>query len=331
MSEQVLVMTTVDTEEEWDWDGPFPISGASVGNALRLPAFQDLCARYGMRTTYFANLAILEEDGSRHVIQELARRDDAEVGMHIHPWHTPPLTEFRGSPARASFLHNHPPEIARAKLETVYSAFRDAGIAPTSFRGGRYSTGGAIHEFLHERGFVADCSVVPHTTWPDDGAPDFRARDPFPARLAPPREGLKALWEIPLSLGFSHRPFRLWARCFEAIENSVLGKLRLIGLAERLGLLRKVWLNFEIADPHDWTPFLLLLQKMGVPSVCLTVHSSSLTAGPGPYTRTLEDERRIFEKIERVFADVRRLPGFVPATASEVADHLERRYAGSGN
>jgi len=331
MTQQVLVMTSVDTEEEWDWDGPFPESGASVDNVLRLPVFQDLCASYGMRTTYFANLPVIEHPSSRRVIQGLAQREDVEVGMHIHPWHTPPLVPFRGSAAMASFLHNHPPEVARAKLEAVHAAFRSAGIVPTSFRGGRYSSGGAIHAFLHERGFVADCSVVPYTTWPDDGAPDFRERGLFPTRVPPPRENLKPLWEIPLSLGFSRRPFRLWARCFDLVERSALRRLRLIGLAERLGLLRKVWLNFELADPHDWTPFLKLVQRMGVPSVCLTVHSSSLTTGPGPYTRTPEDEKRIFGQIEKVFADIRRLPGFVPATASEVAGHLERRYAGSGN
>src|SRR5690606_11838247 len=116
-----------------------------------------------------------------------------------------------GSAARASFLHNHRAEIARAKLETVYGAFRTAGIVPTSFRGGRYSSGGAIHDFLFEHGFVADCSVVPYTTWNDDGAPDFRDRDLFPVRL-PSREGCLPLWEIPLSLGFSRSPFGFWAR-----------------------------------------------------------------------------------------------------------------------
>lgn len=328
MTNPVLVLTTVDTEEEWDWAGPFPTSPPSVTNVLRLESFQDLCASHGMRNTYFTNLAVMQDRTSRRVIERLASREEVEIGMHIHPWHTPPLVGFDGSEARASFLHNHPPDAIRAKLETVFSALCASCPAPTSFRGGRYSTGGVIHDFLHERGFVADCSIVPYTTWPEDGAPDFRDRDVFPVRRSPPRDDLGPLWEIPLSLGFSRTPFRLWQRCFDLVEHSLLGRLHLIGMVDRLALVRRIWLNFEIDDRSDWTPFLLTLQRLGVPCVTLTVHSSSLVAGPGPYTRTHADETRILERMESVFTSIRRLPGFVPATASEAARCLETAHAG---
>lgn len=328
---RVFVLTTIDTEEEWDWDTSLPVSPPSVANTFRLESFQDVCDRHGMKTTYFTNFAVMQHPQSRRVIERLAEHNGCEIGMHIHPWHTPPIAEFRGTEARASFLHNHPPEVIRGKLAAVYAALRESGIVPTSFRGGRYSTGGAIQEFLHEHGFLADCSIVPYTTWPDDGAPDFRDRDIFPVRRPPPHDGQKALWEIPLSLGFSRTPFRLWSRCFDAIERSALTRLRLIGLAERLGLIRRLWLNFELADQGDWTPFLLLLQRMSVPCITLTVHSSSLVAGPGPYTRTFADEVRIRDRIETVFTILRQLPGFVPATASEVARHLETMHARPGN
>jgi hypothetical protein len=115
------------------------------------------------------------------------------------------------------------------------------------------------------------------------------------------------------------------------VERTWLSKLRLIGLAEKLGLVRKVWLNFEIADPYDWTSFLKMLRALQVPMVCFTVHSSSLAAGPGPYTRNKNDEQRIFGQVERVLAAIGRLPGFVPATASEVAGLLEKQYARTRN
>jgi hypothetical protein len=89
-------------------------------------------------------------------------------------------------------------------------------------------------------------------------------------------------------------------------------------------------LNFEINDPYDWTPFLLLLQRMNVPCVTFTVHSSSLFVGSGPYTRTVEDEKRIFDQIARLFQRLNELNGFEPATASEAALFLENRYARIG-
>jgi hypothetical protein len=331
MSEPTYYTVTIDTEEEWDWNGGWPVRDLAVSNARVLPKFQQLCQRFGVRPTYFTNLAILQNAESRGTLLEIARERGVEIGMHIHPWNTPPIATDTTITPRSTFLRNLPAEVVRAKLGSVYSEFQRLGMRPTSFRGGRYSSGGAIHEFLQEHGFVAECSVVPYTTWPDDGAPDYRHRDLTPARIAPTGEGQSALWELPLSLGYSRRPFRFWQRTLETIEKTALRKLRLIGLAERLGIVRRVWLNFEIADPYDWSSFLKLLRRLGVSCICFTMHSSSLAAGPGPYTRTDDDERRIFGQIERTFATLSRWPEFVPATASEVARHLEQQYACTGN
>lgn len=324
-------MMTIDTEEEWDWSGGWPTDGLAVTNIRSLPRFQRLCDQYGIATTYFTNLAVLENDESRQTLLDLASGNQTEIGMHIHPWNTPPVTTDRTPTARSTFLHNLPPETIRAKLESVYNAFLRLGIGPTSFRGGRYSSGAPIHEFLQERGFIAECSVLPYTTWPEEGAPDYRQRDLTPVRIPPRRKGQAPLWELPLTLAYSRSPFGFWRRCFEVVERSLLRKLRLIGLAEKLGLVRKVWLNFEIGDPYDWTPFLKMLQRIGVPCICFTVHSSSLAVGPGPYTKTKEDEARIFNQIEQVFAAISRLPRFATATASGVARTLEHQYASLGN
>jgi hypothetical protein len=170
---------------------------------------------------------------------------------------------------------------------------------------------------------------VPYTRWREDGAPDFRDRDVFPVRLSGTDAGEPALWEIPLSLGFSRAPFGLWAPMFRFVEDTPLRYLRLIGIAERLGIVRRVWLNFELGDGGDWTSFLLLLQGMGVPCVTFTVHSSSLFAGSGPYTRDASDERRIFERISTVFERVSGMEGFESATATEAATFLESMHASS--
>jgi hypothetical protein len=324
-------LVTIDTEEAWDWSGPYPTSHFSVEHIGRLPQFQDLCNRYGVRATYFTNHAVISDQSASKTIIGLSELPNVEIGMHIHPWATPPMKPDAVVTSRDTYLHNADDELIRAKLNETYGALISAGIHPTSFRGGRYSSGGEIHRFLREKGFLAECSVVPYASWNEDGAPDFRDRDNFPVRLSSDTAGDRAMWEIPLSMGFTRRPFGLWAPVFRTIENTALSRLRLIGIAERLGLLRKVWLNFEVNDPYDWAPFLLLLQRMGVPCVTFTVHSSSLFAGPGPYTRTVDDEKRIFRQIEKVFRQLNELNGFEPATATEAANYLESTYASSGH
>jgi hypothetical protein len=326
----VKFLMTIDTEEAWDWGGPYPRTGYSVEHISRLPQFQSVCDAYKIRSTYFVNHAVASDSQAAGVIFGLSKNPRVEIGMHVHPWTTPPMERDGPVSSRETYLHNTPPDIIKAKLESVYQSLVTLGVRPTSFRGGRYSSGGEIHQFLRRRGFIADCSVVPYTRWKEDGAPDFRRRDVFPLRVPSSAPDSPPLWEIPLSLGFSRRPFGLWAPVFRLIEETPLRRLRLIGIAERLGVVRRVWLNFEIGDRTDWKPFLKLLQCMGVPCVTITVHSSSLFAGPGPYTRDETSERRIFDQIDAVFRTLSSLDGFEPATASEAATYLESMHASSG-
>lgn len=321
-----LYTVTVDTEEEWDWDSGWPTRDLAVRNIRHLPEFQATCARHGAAVTYFTNWAVLDNAQARKTVLDLAAQRGAEIGMHIHPWNTPPLTHSGSVTARATFLHNLAEGVIDAKLTTVYELFRECGLKPTSFRGGRYSSQGAIHHFLRERGFLADASVMPFTTWPDDGAPDYRRRRLLPVRLPPRREGDLPLWEIPLTLAYTRRPFGLWRRVFNAIEHSPLRHLRLIGVAHKLGLVRRVWLNFENPLGEHMLPFLHKLRPLKLPCICFTLHSSSLMVGGNGYTPTQAARERLFAQVNEVLQTVARWEEFVPATVSEVANRLEHDH-----
>ncbi|MGE3803768.1 MAG: hypothetical protein AB7K24_03730 [Gemmataceae bacterium] len=315
---------TVDTEEEWDWHAGWAVHDLSVRNIERLPAFQDQCSARGAAVSYFANHAVLADKTSATILAELARRERVEVGMHIHPWNTPPLTSDKVASPRETYLHNLPASDIEAKLTTVYRAFAAAGLpAPTSFRGGRYSTSPAIQGFLQRHAFVTDSSIVPYTAWSDEGAPDFRGRGLLPARLPPGNERETALWELPLTRGFSRRGFDFWGRAFAAIEHSPLRKLKLIGLANRLGLVRRVWLNFEQHSADEMLGILPALERAGLPFVSFTLHSSSLLPGASPYARTQAEADRLLDQIDRVLVYLEKRPGYEPATMSQIARQFE--------
>jgi hypothetical protein len=324
-----LLTMTIDTEEEWDWDTGWPTRNLSVENIRHLPRFQQLCSAHGIAATYYTNSAVFDDAEARGTLLEIAKKARVEIGMHIHPWNTPPFDPNTPVNPRDTFVHNLSPELVIPKLETVYQRFVEHGLKPVSFRGGRYSCGPVVQEFLRDKGFLADSSVVPYMTWRDDGAPDHRHRDPFPVRLPPRRAGDRAFWEIPLTLGFTRRPFRFWHSLFSRIENTCLSKLHLIGIAERLGLVRRVWLNFEQPLGQNMLPFLWKLRGMNLPCICLTVHSSSLMAGKNGFTRTKADEDRLFAYMESVFATLAQWPEIQPATVSEVALQLEESHHAS--
>ena len=175
------------------------------------------------RTVYFVNHAVLNDPAATAVIQQLAARPNVEIGLHIHPWNTPPLANTPSVPTRDSFLHNLPWDVAKAKLDATLDAFAAAGLTPTSFRGGRYSTSPEIQTHLRNRGVLADASVLPFTTWADEGAPDFRDRTTQPVRRAMPAG---AVWELPLTFGYTRRPFAKWHGVVSAAGTGVWKPLR---------------------------------------------------------------------------------------------------------
>ena len=322
----ILYTITVDTEEEWDWRSGWPTSGFGVANIARLPPFQDLCSRYGAAVTYFANYAVMHNPESRAIVLKLAKENRVEIGMHIHPWNTPPLSERSPVSARDSFLHNLPPGLIEGKLASVYDLFVTSGLRPTSFRGGRYSTGEVVQQFLRSRGFLADASVLPYTAWGEDGAPDYRTRGLMPRRSDDPPDGGRPLWEIPLTRGFTRRPSAVWRRFYDLAEHTWLARLHVVGIAERAQIVRRVWLNFEQHSAEAIVGFLGVLRRRHPPHVSLTLHSSSLLAGSSPYTRTKEDEQRLFGSVERVLDRLAEWPEFEPATITAVAQRLESQH-----
>jgi hypothetical protein len=319
-----LYAVTIDTEEEWDWDAGFPVTHHSLENVSAALRFHDVCGRHGARTTWFADWAVMDDAKARGIMLELASFPDVELGMHIHPWLNPPHQGGEVHRTRESFLHNYPPDQIHAKLTALHELFSSVGLVPRSFRGGRYSTGAAVHDFLLAKDFRADSSIVPYTTWSDDGAPDYRRRDVGPKRL--PRQDDGALWELPLTLGFTRAPFARWARCFELLGRSPWRYLRGIGILGRLGIVKRVWLNFEDTGPADMFDLLAAVGTLGLSYVVFTLHSSSLHRGGNPYSRTAVQVERIWYNAETVLAALHSRPDFEPATVSEIAAFLERSY-----
>ena len=326
MPEPIRYCVTVDTEEEWDWNSGYPTGPTRTEHIALLPAFQGHMARAGAAVVYFTNHAVLDDPNSRAIIRGISSEPRVEIGLHIHPWNTPPLAPVEKVPERDSFLHNLPWPEARAKLDTTLAAFRDAGLSPTSFRGGRYSTSPQIRDHLREAGVWVDCSVLPFNTWADDGAPDYRDRGLAPVRHAPRSDGDKPVWELPLTYGYTRRSQRFWHRALRAADSKLGRTLRITGILDRTGIASRAWLNFENPLGERMLQFLAVLRRLRPPFVSFTLHSSSLLPGGSPYNRTAADVARMLERACAVLETVRGWPEFAPATMTEIATHLEATH-----
>lgn len=319
---------TVDTEEEWDWSSGYSTQSRDVSNIHALERFSEACVSHGVPVTYFTNHTVLSQPETRAVIQRLHASGMSEIGLHIHPWNTPPLAQRIAVPCRDSFLANLPRDEAIAKLDTVYEAFEESALpAPTSYRGGRYSTSPWIQEYLVHRGCIADASILPYTTWCDDGAPDFRDRSPRPVRRY--MQGWPAaLWEIPLTMGFTRLPWSRWRWLYRWGEQSPWRQLRLIGIAERL-FIRRVWINLEHELGERAADLLRVIRHTDLQHVNITLHSSSLKLGCSPYAKHNDDIERLYRRLDEILTLLQQWPEFKPVVVSDLAKNLERIYDAS--
>ncbi|NJD06324.1 MAG: hypothetical protein FIA97_07470 [Methylococcaceae bacterium] len=200
---------TIDVEPDctpsWRYRNPLSFLGVSRGLASIL---QPLFEEYQIRPTYLINNVVLEDHGSVEVFKSFGSR--CELGTHLHAEFVEPEKQYSDYAGKEGIARQclYPPEVERAKLESITRMFVDAfGYAPTSFRAGRFSAQGNTIHCLKELGYLVDTSVTPHVLWEDDDQPlaiDFRGA---PEQPYFPREGSitaigknNGLLEVPVSI-----------------------------------------------------------------------------------------------------------------------------------
>jgi len=136
-SEGVLVIVSLDTEEDNWYRSPYDVTVENIGELRRLAAFFD---RLGVRPTYFTAYQVATDPRAADVMREVSDGGRAEIAAHLHPWNTPPVAEafVPGN----SMLNNLPLELQVAKLRRLTAALEETfDQTPRAFRAGRYGLG----------------------------------------------------------------------------------------------------------------------------------------------------------------------------------------------
>jgi len=322
----IFLIISLDTEED-NWHRSR--TDVTVENIRELPRLARLFDGLGVRPTYFTTYHVAIDPDAAAVMRDVGADGRGEIGAHLHPWNTPPLTEQ--FVPRNSMTKNLPADLQLAKIRTLTTALDGAfGQRPTAFRAGRYGVGPETIAALVECGYRVDSSVSPFVNLEtvDDG-PTFVGA-PFKAyRLAPHRDvrepavnGEGRIVEMPLSHGFNRGPFRVWDRVRRTLETPPLSWLRLPGLAARLGLARRLSLSPEFHSASDMLTLSARLLDHGVRQLHMSWHTPSLTPGLSPFARTAADVDRIYASIEAYLDGLAGLTSFAFATVSEAAAAL---------
>jgi len=321
MSRPIPLIVSLDTEED-NWSRSR--TGITVANIGELPRQAKFFARLGVRPTYFTTYQVAIDSCAAAVMREVGTEAGAEVGAHLHPWNTPPLTE--AFVPRNSMTRNLPAHLQLAKIQTLTAALEEAfGRRPVSFRAGRYGIGPETVAALQACGYLVDSSVSPFVSLePVDDGPSFIGAPIVPYRLDPSVDIRQespngALAEIPLSYGFSRGPFDVVEPFQRLLEARPLRWLRAPGIAARTRLLRRLSLSPEFQSVEDMLTLSSRLLENGARHLHISWHTPSLKPGLSPFTATAADVERLYASIEAYFDGLVRVTSFECMTVSEAA------------
>ncbi len=314
-----ILLVTVDTEAEFDWEGPFLRSLTSVRNVREQQAAQAIYDRFGVRPTYFVDYAVATQPEGYLPLCDIAQSGRCEIGAHLHPWITPPLTEELGE--RSSFSQNLPVALQRDKLARLTDAIHaNFGTRPVCYRAGRLGIGEEAAEILAELGYEIDSSVLSGIDMRRRHGPDFRRALDRPYWFG--RGG--RLLEIPVTCGFvgllscPAGSRAIGVDLYHRLRQPLLHRLHVPGVFARLRLLEQIPLSPEGVGFAELRRLTRILLGRGQRVFVLMYHSSSLLPGNTQYVRSQLQLSSFLRTIEQYLELFLGEMGGVTMTSSEL-------------
>jgi hypothetical protein len=276
----------VDTEAEFDWNGPFRRDLLSVTAIDRVRDAQAIFDQFGIRPIYMVDYPVATDDRALEALRPILARRGAVVGAHLHPWTTPPFIEPLS--VENSFAGNLDRDVEAAKLDTMLQAVAHGFHTLTPFyKAGRYGFGKNTAGLLAARGVRADFSLLPETNLARHGGPNFHHIKAGAYKVA-----AQELLSVTMT--------RVVAGSLKSLPGlgPVLDGKNAVERGVRSAFARLGWLERLTLSPEGMSAAdqIRLLQKewlQGRRVFVLHFHSPSLAPGHTPYVRT-EEERRNF-------------------------------------
>lgn len=305
-------IVTVDTEEEFAWDEPLQRDGHTLNHVARIKEFQNFCESEEVVPVYLTDYPIATSALAAAVLKEPVAAGKAEIGIHLHPWVTPPDEEVVNE--RNSFAGNLPAELEEAKFDRMRDAIaRNFGIEPRIFRAGRYGAGESTAAILGRNGIAIDSSVRARFDYSKGGGPDF-AR--FPARPYWVGED-RSILELPLTTVYAGRLGRYGDKIYPRLRIA-----RLRSVLARLGLVERIPLTPEGTSVREAIRAIDRAAKERLPLLVFSFHSPSLDPGHTPYVNDEKDLEKFYGWWRAVFAHCRR-KGMAATDLSGIMEGVE--------
>ena len=296
-----MLVTTIDAEEDFDWNGPFIRTASRVTSMRSQYKAHRVFERYGVIPAYLVDFPVASQDEGRGPLRELLEAGQCEIGAQLHPWVTPPFVEVISN--RNSYPGNLPMVVEYDKLLSLTNMLEEAfGSRPRIYRAGRYGFGPNTGEILRQLGYQVDTSIMPRWNYTPQGGPDFRALGADPFWIDRDRTVL----EMPISVALVGRAARLGhSRLGQSLSSALfthLGeRLGLTSAVSRLGLVERIRLTPEGIAIDEAKRLVRQMIADGQRVFVMTYHSPSMEPGGTPYVRTEDDLTRFLAWMEEFY------------------------------
>jgi hypothetical protein len=282
LSAPPILVTVVDTEEEFDWAAPFSRANTGVTAMKHVSRAHKVFATYGVTPTYVVDYPVAAQDDGVRPLQELYQSDACAIGAHLHPWVNPPHSETLGPVA--SFTSNLDASLQSSKLRALTDIIGDRfNLQPRVFKAGRYGVSRTTTELLAGMDYHVDNSVCPRMDFTDAGGPSFAEFDADPFFLTP------SLLELPCTVDFVGWLGPAGPSLHRIASGSAFDRLRAVGVLSRLRAVRRIMLSPEGNTLDEMCALARDLYRRGLRVFTLTYHSPSLEPGHTPYVRSERD------------------------------------------
>ena len=291
-AERPILTVVVDTEEEFDWSGPFSRSNTRVDAMRHVERLQAVFDEFSVVPCYAIDYPIVAQPAGYECLRKIYADGRCEIGAHLHPWVNPPHEEQVNT--RNSFPGNLPRDLERRKIEVLNKKIEAVfGERPIVYKAGRFGIGANTEGILEELGFEVDVSPMAGFDYSEEGGPNFEQAPLIPWWFGDERRllcipGTGALVGI---LG----PFAL--SCYRACNRAPLRALKIPGVLARLRLVDRLRLSVEGYSLGEMKRLTRFLVGQGVRVFSTSLHSSSMLPGSTPYAKDESDLREILQRL----------------------------------
>lgn len=314
-----VLAVVVDTEEEFDWSEPFSRHNVATATvATQELAHERIFDRFGIVPTYVLDWPVATSVSAVGVLKALMDAGRCDIGTQLHPWVSPPFVEEVNM--HNSYSGNLPPDVELEKMRMLTLAIAENfGRSPTIFKAGRYGLGKHTADDLASLGYQIDASIVPYSSFTDEGGPDFTAYDNTPFWFGP-RDA--PLLELPVTTAYCGwlRDHGRWLHALLCAQPAKA--LHIGGVAARTRALERIRLSPEGCGPADMIRLVKSLARAGNRVFTLTYHSPSLVPGHTPYVRTAQDLENLLTGIFEVCRYFRDELGGVFMSSAKIRETL---------